>query len=91
MASPKRPTLAQSGIDKMFQPSEVPPASKPDPSVTRADAKPAESWEATHRRRTFHCDNRVWERLVSLCQETGISRSAAISEALEVFLTQRGR
>ncbi len=91
MASPKRPTLAQSGIDKMFQSSEAPAASQPGPSVTRADAKPAEPWEATHRRRTLHCDNAVWERLAGWCDASGTSRSAAITQALEAFLGERGR
>lgn len=91
MASPKRPTLAQSGIDKMFESSAAPAASQPGPPVMRVDMKPAESWEATHRRRTFHCDNAVWERLVGWCEASGTSRSAVITQALEAFLRERGR
>jgi hypothetical protein len=92
MAASKRPTLAESGIDKLFQPSPA-----PTPAPARPAAAPVTSaastgtWEATHRRRTFHCDNAVWERLAAWCHETGTSHSAAITQALEEFLTDRGR
>ena len=95
MAASKRPTLAASGIDKLFQPSTSPASSQP----VAAPATPATpvastgqgTWEATHRRRTFHCENAVWERLTSWCQETGTSHSAAITQALAEFLAERGR
>lgn len=95
MASPKRPTLAQSGIDKLFQSSAAPLPPVPNTSAatptTRQDTLSSESWEATHRRRTFHCDNAVWDRLANWCEATGTSRSAAITQALEAFLADRGR
>ncbi len=92
MASPKRPTLAQSGIEKMFQTTPVPPtpATSGTPEAP-AEAPAASSWDATHRRRTFHCDNAVWERLAAWCTETGTSRSAAITQAIEQFLVDRTR
>ena len=96
MASPKRPTLAQSGIEKMFQTTPVPSAVPPTSATSGTPGAPAEasaasSWDATHRRRTFHCDNAVWERLAAWCTETGTSRSAAITQAIEQFLVDRTR
>ncbi len=100
MAANKRPTLAESGIEKLFHPSETPSpaeASAPqpvDPSDTHANKSPSSStsWDATHKRRTFHCPNETWDRLVTWCDQHGISHSATIAQALEAFLdTQEGK
>ena len=95
MASPKRPTLAQSGIDKLFEASGTPEALSAAPATPSptfpGNTTPRGSWEATHHRRTFHCDNAVWGRLVAWCRETGMSHSATIEQALEAFLADRGR
>ena len=90
----KRPTLADSGIDKLFRPTGPEPATVPSSPVTNqateppaaATLPPRPSWEDTHRRRTFHCPNATWERLEAWCAQTGTSRSAAIVQALEAFL-----
>jgi len=92
----KRPTLADAGIDKLFQsspPREASPRPTAAPLATAATAPaaPRGAWDAAHRRRTFHCDNAVWDRLVVWCQENGVSHSAAITQALEAFLEDRGR
>ena len=94
----KRPTLTEAGVGKLFRPSvaEVPTVIMP-PAVEAApdSATPPSSetsWEATHRRRTFHCPNATWSRLETWCRQTGMSRSAAITQALETFLaTQEER
>ncbi|MHB1611003.1 MAG: hypothetical protein ACYCOU_02200 [Sulfobacillus sp.] len=90
MAASKRPTLAESGIDKLFQPSPPPAPARPAAAPVTSAASTG-TWEATHRRRTFHCENAVWERLTAWCHETGTSHSAAIAQALEEFLADRGR
>lgn len=56
-------------------------------SVTRLVSRIA-SWDATHKRRTFYCPNDTWNRLVVWCDRNGISRSAVISQALELFLRE---
>ncbi len=87
----KRPTLAESGVSKLFRPSgtEVPAEPLPkavEPVPDSATPSPSEArWEATHRRRTFHCPNATWERLEAWCRQSGMSRSATITQALEVF------
>jgi hypothetical protein len=104
MAAHKRPTLAESGIDKLFHSAPDPqtsatPQQSPAPRPTAAPlatavpspASPRGAWDAAHRRRTFHCDNAVWDRLVVWCTENGVSHSAAITQALEAFLDDRGR
>ncbi len=90
MASTKRPTLAESGIDKLFQSSHPPVPSRPATAPV-TPATPTGTWEATHRRRTFYCDNAVWDRLTAWGKDHGISHSAAITQALEAFLNDRGR
>lgn len=87
MAASKRPTLAEAGIDKLFHPSNPPTAERPAAAPATSAASP-ETWEATHRRRTFHCPNVLWDQLVHYCDTHNISRSAAITEALEAFLRQ---
>ena len=94
MAQAKRPTLDSIGVSNLFQPSPAPPV--PSPQETPRDlpatgSASAGGWEATHRRRTFHCENAVWDRLVAWCAENGVSHSAAITQALEAFLKDRGR
>lgn len=104
MATHKRPTLADAGIDKLFhatpdpqptadpQPSPAPrPTAAPLATEASSPAPQRGAWDAAHRRRTFHCDNAVWDRLVVWCQENGVSHSAAITQALEAFLKDSGR
>lgn len=88
----KRPTLTEAGVGKLFRPSvaETPTApllkaieAVPDPATLPSSES---SWEATHRRRTFHCPNATWDRLEAWCRQSGMSRSAAITQALEAFL-----
>ncbi len=90
MAS-KRPTLAEIGVDKLFRPSMAEVPTDPLPKAGESEKTPAatvppSSWEATHRRRTFHCPNATWDRLEAWCRHSGMSRSAAISAALADFL-----
>ncbi len=100
----KRPTLAEAGIDKLFHPTPDPqppadpqqslalrPTASPLATESPSPAPPRGAWDAAHRRRTFHCDNAVWDRLVAWCQENGVSHSATITQALEAFLEDRGR
>ncbi|PSR22394.1 MAG: hypothetical protein C7B43_20795 [Sulfobacillus benefaciens] len=98
MAANKRPTLAESGIEKLFHPPEAPvpaetPSLQPVTSPnTHADKSPSSSasWDATHKRRTFHCPNDTWNRLVAWCDRNGVSHSAAMTQALEAFLNEQG-
>jgi len=94
----KRPTLTEAGVGKLFRPSVAETPTEPLPKAVESIQKTATSppskasWEATHRRRTFHCPNATWERLEAWCRQSGLSRSAAITQALEAFLaTHEGR
>jgi hypothetical protein len=90
----KRPTLTEAGVGKLFRPSVAETPAAPLPNAIEAvpeSATPAPSpsearWEATHRRRTFHCPNATWDRLEAWCRQSGMSRSAAITQALDAFL-----
>ncbi|WP_053961246.1 hypothetical protein [Sulfobacillus thermosulfidooxidans] len=89
MASKKRPTLTEVGVDKLFRiTAPSPPPADSSPLVgERAPDAAAEvlTWEATHRRRTFYCPNTLWAQLVQYCDQQGQSRSAVITQALEAF------
>jgi len=88
----KRPTLTEAGVGKLFRPTAPEAPTEPLPKAAEsiqktATSPPSEaSWEATHRRRTFHCPNATWDRLEAWCRRSGLSRSAAITQALETFL-----
>jgi len=94
----KRPTLTEAGVGKLFRPSVAETSTEPLPQAVESSQKTATSppseasWEATHRRRTFHCPNATWDQLEAWCRQSGLSRSAAITQALETFLaTQEER
>ena len=88
----KRPTLTEAGVGKLFRPSVPEAPAEPLPKAVESIQKTATSppsdasWEATHRRRTFHCPNATWDRLEAWCRQSGLSRSATITQALEAFL-----
>jgi len=95
----KRPTLTEAGVGKLFRPSvaeapaePLPPSVEPNSATATAPPLEATTWEAIHRRRTFHCPNATWNRLEAWCRQSGMSRSAAITQALDAFLaTQEER
>lgn len=45
------------------------------------------SWDAIHHRRTFHCPDTTWERVIAYSNRYGVSRSAVVTQALELYLS----